>query len=71
VNQRRADAEVSLHVVFGGRWVLTAPAGAYKVGWVDPPIGGEPEVQRALPIDNVLVRRAKLIVPRAELVSEQ
>ena len=49
-------------------WVLTAPVGAYKVGWVDPPAGEEPEVRRASRVDSVQVRRAKLVVPRAELV---
>jgi hypothetical protein len=49
-------------------WVLTTPANSYKVGWVDPPVGDEPEVRRALPVDSVEVRRAEMVIPRAELV---
>jgi hypothetical protein len=50
-------------------WVLTTPADSYRVGWVDPP-GDQGEVRRALPVDSVEVRRAKMVVPRAELVRE-
>jgi hypothetical protein len=35
---------------------------------VDPPGGDQSEVRRALPVDSVEVRRAKMVVPRAELV---
>ena len=48
-------------------WVLTTPAGSYRVGWVDPP-GDQSEVRRALPVDTVEVRRGKMVVPRAALV---
>jgi hypothetical protein len=48
-------------------WILTTPANSYRVGWVDPP-GDQPEVRRALPVDHVDVRRAHLVVPKAELV---
>ena len=48
-------------------WVLTTLANSYKVGWVDPP-GDESEVRRALPVDSVEVRRAKMVMQRAELV---
>jgi hypothetical protein len=48
-------------------WVPTKPANSYEVGWVDPP-GDQSEVRRALPVDSVEVRRAKMVIPRAELV---
>ena len=48
-------------------WVLTRVPHSYRIGWVDPP-GDGTEVQRALPGDKVEVRRAKMVVPRAELV---
>jgi hypothetical protein len=48
-------------------WVLTRVTNSYRIGWVDPP-GDGTEVQRAAPADNAQVRRAKLVVPRAELV---
>jgi hypothetical protein len=49
-------------------WVLTTPVGSSQIGWVDPPGSEGPEVRRALPVDNVLVRRARFVVPRAELM---
>ena len=49
-------------------WVLTTPLGSFRQGWVDPPGGDQSEVRRALPVDSVEVRRAKMVVPRAELV---
>jgi hypothetical protein len=48
-------------------WVLTTVPNSHRIGWVDPP-GDGTEVRRALPADNVEVRRAKMVVPRAELV---
>ena len=54
-------------VVGSNFWVLTTPLGSFRPGWVDPP-GYDTEVQRAAPADNVEVRRAKMVVPRAELV---
>ena len=41
-------------------WVLTTPANSYRVGWVEPP-GDESEVRRALAVDSVEVRRAKMV----------
>ena len=48
-------------------WVLTTPLGSFRQGWVDPP-GDGAEIRRSLPRDGVMVRRAKLVVPRAELL---
>jgi hypothetical protein len=45
-------------------WVLTRVANSHRIGWVDPP-GDGTEVQ---PADNTQVRRAEMVVPRAELV---
>jgi len=50
-------------------WVLTRVGNSQAQGWVDPPVEvSATEVRRALPVDNVEVRRAHLAVPRAELV---
>jgi hypothetical protein len=50
-------------------WVLTRGGNSQVQGWVDPPVEVSPtEVRRALPVDNVEVRRAHLVVPKAELV---
>ena len=48
-------------------WILTTPLGSFRQGWVDPP-GDGVEGERALPLEGALVRRAKLVVPRAELL---
>jgi hypothetical protein len=49
-------------------WVLTTPLGSFRQGWVDPPGDEQLQVPRALPVDSIEVRRAKMVVPRAELV---
>ena len=42
-------------------WVLTRVPNSYRIGWVDPPGNGTE-------VDNVEVRRAEMVVPRAEFV---
>jgi hypothetical protein len=37
--------------LFLGLWVLTTVPNSHRVGWVDPPAGGDSEVRRALPVD--------------------
>ena len=50
-------------------WVLTRVGNSQVHGWVDPPVEVPTvEVRRAVPVDNVEVRRAHLVVPKAELV---
>lgn len=50
-------------------WVLTRVGNSQVQGWVDPPVEvSAAQVRRALPVDNVDVRRAHLVVPKAELV---
>jgi hypothetical protein len=48
-------------------WVLSTVPNSHRIGWVDPP-GDGAEVQQASPADNAQVRRAEMVVPRAEFV---
>ena len=50
------------------QWILATIPNSNRVGWIDPPASNQPKVRRAFRVDSVEVRRAKMVVPRAELV---